>query len=146
MKGLIYTALAVTGFIGVVAVQVAQAQLEEKMRFTTDFAFSVGNTHFAPGTYLVGPADDNNDGVLKIEGGRHMAFMTIIPDGVRNDDPKDNELTFEKIGDTYVLARIWDATDQTASEPAQTAALLEHHKESRSKVAERITVPFIKLS
>lgn len=145
MKGLIYTALAVTGFIGVIAVQSAQAQLEERMRFTTSFPFAIGGTHFAPGTYLVGPADDNNDGVLKIEGNRKMAFMTIIPDGVRNDDPKDNELTFEKVGDTYVLARIWDATDQTASEPAQTAALLEH-REPKNKVAERINVPFIKMS
>jgi hypothetical protein len=145
MKGLIYTALAVTGFIGVIAVQSAQAQLEERLRFTTSFSFTVGQTHFAPGSYLISPADDNNDGVLKIEGGRQMAFMTIIPDGVRNDDPKDNELTFEKIGDTFVLARIWDAADQTASEPAQTAALLEHH-EPKNKVAERVTVPFIKVS
>lgn len=145
MKGLIYTALAVTGFIGVVAVQSAQAQLEERMRFTTNFAFTVGNTHFGPGNYLIGPADDNNNGVLKIEGQRKMAFMTTIPDGIRQDDPKDNELTFEKIGDAYVLARIWDASDQTASEPAQTAALIDH-REPKSKVAERITVPFIKVS
>jgi len=145
MKGLIYTALVVTGFIGAIAVQSAQAQLEEKMRFTTSFPFEVGKTHFTAGTYLVSPADDYNDGVLKIEGQQRMAFITIIPDGVRGDDPKDNELTFEKVGDTYMLARIWDATDQTASEPAQTAALLDH-REPKNKVAERITVPFIKVS
>lgn len=145
MKGLIYTALAVTGFIGIVAVQSAQAQLEERLRFTTSFPFTVGQTHFAPGSYLISQADDNNDGILKIEGQRKMAFMTIIPDGVRNDEPKDNELTFEKIGDTYMLARIWDATDQTASEPAQVVNLLEH-REPKNKVAERINVPFIKVS
>jgi|SRR5689334_12922999 hypothetical protein len=145
MKGLIFSALAITGFIGIIAVQSAQAQLEEKLRFTTSFPFTVGQTHFVAGSYLISPADDNNDGILKIEGQRKMAFMTIIPDGARSNEPKDNELTFEKIGDTYMLARIWDASDQTASEPSQTAKLLEH-REPKSKVAERITVPFIKVS
>ena len=81
MKGLIFSTLAITGFIGIIAVQSAQAQLEERLRFTTSFPFTVGQTHFTAGSYLISPADDNNDGILKIEGQRKMAFMTIIADG-----------------------------------------------------------------
>jgi hypothetical protein len=145
MKGLICTALVLTGLIGVIAVNNAQAQLVERLRFTTSFPFTVGNTNFPAGNYLIGPADDNNDGVLRISGGHLAAFMTVIPDGAKANEPKDNELTFERLGDHYVLAQIWDASDQTATEPAQFAAEMRH-EQPRGKVAERITVPFIKVS
>jgi hypothetical protein len=145
MKGLMATALAMTGLIGVVAVSTVHAQLVERLRFTTSFPFTIGNTNFPAGSYLIGPADDNNDGVLRVSGGRLAAFMTVIPDGVKANEPKDNELTFERLGDHYVLAQIWDASEQTATEPAQFAAELRH-EQPRNKVAERITVPFIKVS
>lgn len=144
IKGLIYTALAVTGFIGVVAVSTAQAQLAERLRFTTAFPFTIGNTHFMPGNYVVGPADDNNLGVLRVSNGRQAAFMVVIPEGIPRDKPRDNELTFVRIGDHYELEQIWDASDQSAMEPTLTAADLQ--KEPREKVAERVTVPFVKMS
>jgi hypothetical protein len=144
MKGLIYTALAVTGLIGVVAVSTAHAQLDERLRFTTSFPFTVGDTHFPAGSYLVGPAADTNDGVLRISNGRQAAFMVVIPDGTPRDEPKDNELTFERLGDGYVLTQIWDANEQSAVEPSTTAAAFRH--EPRGKVAERVMVPYIKVS
>src|SRR5262249_53273418 len=115
-------------------------------QFTTSFSFAVGTTHFAPGTYTVQPADDYNLGTLKISNGRKAAIMMVIPKGIPANEPKDNELTFERFGDGdgYVLTQIWDATDQSAMEPSTTAALLKH--EPRTKVAERLTVPFIKVS
>ena len=144
MKGLIYSAVAITSLVGL-AVNTVQAQIEERLRFTTSFSFMVGDTHFAPGNYLIGPADDNNDGVLRITGSRQMAFLTVIPDGLRRDDPKDNELTFEKVGGEYVLTRIYDATENSAVESARAAELLRH-AEHPNKVAERVMVPFIKVS
>ena len=147
MKGLIYTtAIAITGLIGIVFVNTAHAQLTERLRFTTSFSFNVGNTHFAPGSYLVGPADDNNDGVLRISNGRQAAFMVIVPEGHPNGEPKDNELTFERFGDSYVLTQIWDSVDQTASEPSTVAEMRRHEDKNKGKVAERITIPFVKMS
>jgi hypothetical protein len=146
MKALIYTttAIAVTGLVGVLFAGSAHAQLPERLQFDTSFSFNVGNTHFGPGHYLIGPADDNNDGVLRISNGRQAAFMVIVPEGVPANEPKDNELTFERFGDSYVLTQIWDATDQLASEPSTVAEMRRH--EPQHKLAERITVPFVKMS
>jgi hypothetical protein len=146
MKGFLYTALFTTALIGFVAVSSAQAQLPERLQFTTSFGFTVGSTHFTPGTYTVAPEDDNNLGVLRISNrnGRQAAIMMVVPEGIPSSEPKDNELTFERFGDTYILTQIWDATDQSAMEPTTTEQLLRH--EPRARVAERLTVPFIKVS
>ena len=124
IKGLIYTALAVTGFTCVVAVSTAQAQLAERLRFTTSFPFTVGTTRFAPGDYTVQPADDNNMEVLRISNGHTAAFIVVIPEGIPRDKPRDNELTFVRVGDHYMLEQIWDASDQSAMEPTLTARRL----------------------
>jgi hypothetical protein len=144
MKGFIYTALAVTGFIGCFAISTAHAQLAERLRFSTSFPFSIGNSHFPPGNYTVEPADDRDMGVLKISNDTKSALIVVIPEGIPHNKPADNELTFVRLGDHYVLEQIWDASDQSAMEPTLTAA--ELRQEPHNAVAERVAVPFTKIS
>jgi hypothetical protein len=144
MKGFICTALVLTGLMGFAAVDTVHAQVTQRMRFTTSFSFIVGHTQFAPGTYTVSPIDDNNLGVMRVTNGRTTAFFTVIPEGTNANEPKDNELTFSRLGDRYYLSEIFDSIDNSAVEPAQWAA--DEHKEPHRQVAEVLHVPFIKIS
>jgi hypothetical protein len=144
MKGFICTALVLTGLVGAAAVTTAHAQVSEPMRFTTSFSFVVGHTQFKPGTYTVSPLDDNNLGVLRVTDGRQTAFITVIPEGAKANEPSDNELTFSRLGDRYYLSEIWDSLDQSAVEPAQWVK--DEQKEPHREVAETMHVPFIKIS
>ena len=144
MKGFIATALLITGLIGVFAVSTAHAQMTERMRFTTSFPFTIGKTQFTPGTYTVGPIDDNQLEVLRITNGHQTVFFTTIAEGVKANEPRDNELTFVRYGDRYYLEDIWDVADGSDLAPATFVA--DQHKEPHRTVAERITIPFSKIS
>jgi len=144
MKGFICTALVVTGLIGAAAVNTAHAQVTERMRFATSFPFVVGHKEMPAGHYIVSPLDDNNLSVLRVTNGRDTAFVTVIPEGVKANEPSDNELTFTHYGNQYYLSEIWDALDDSAVAPAQWVA--DERKEPQRKVAERVTVPFEKMS
>jgi hypothetical protein len=144
MKGFIATALVITGLIGFVAIDTAHAQVTERMRFTTSFPFVIGKTQFGPGTYTVSPIDDNDLNVLRVTNGHQTAFFTVISEGVKVNEPTDNELTFVRFGERYYLSEIWDALDDAAVSPATFVS--DERKEPHRTVAERITIPFTKIS
>lgn len=96
------------------------------------FAFTVGNTHFDSGRFLINEANSSLD-VLNItgqEGGRGIYLMAggTLLDYRSNTHPK---LVFKKYGDHYFLSQIWFGSggmgcqlrpSKSEEEAAQTAA------------------------
>jgi hypothetical protein len=85
----------------------ANAQLPDNMKFTTTFPFTVGTTQLPAGSYEVTPLPQDN-ALLRISNG-HDSVLVMTENDSPRVHPGQDEVTFLKRGDTYVLKDIWDA-------------------------------------
>ena len=132
MKTLVRCVLLAAGFGLVAAVSPASAQIYEELRFKTTFPFMVGRATLPAGTYSVSPAFDGNGALLEIRGDRHAALFFGENAGMPRVDPKESAVLFNRYGDHYVLAEIWDASDREGYRH-DPAARDESRKESSSR-------------
>lgn len=86
----------------------AQALAEGTIEADVPFAFIVGEKTFPAGKYTLKRADDTNPGVLEIrnDNGRGTIFFDVET-AQANENPRQTNLVFEKIGDQYFLSEIW---------------------------------------
>ncbi len=129
-NGFIPTALA-AGALVLVSAGAANAQLPETMRFTTTFPFTVGSTTLPAGSYTITPLPQDN-ALLQISNGRTTILMMTENDAPRVR-PHQDEVTFVKRGDTYVLKDIWDAATSSGVEslPTRAERAASHAKTAR---------------
>ena len=126
MKTWVRSTLFALGMIGVVAVGTAQAQVTEPIKFTTAFPFRVGGVTLPAGSYTVRPLD-GTIGVMEISHGREAVFFDAIDAGIPDGATVKDQVVFTKVGGTYVLEEILDATDHSGVEPA-TSVLSRHRR------------------
>jgi len=85
----------------------ANAQLPDNMKFTTSFPFTVGTRQLPAGSYEVTPLPQDN-ALLRISNG-HDSVLVMTENDSPRVKPRQDEVTFTRRGDTYVLKDIWDA-------------------------------------
>jgi len=104
------------GLALVVAAPPASAQIYNEFTFKTTFPFMVGRAQMPAGSYTVRPTDTGNGALLEIEGEHQSAVFFGENAGRPAVDPNRSEVTFERSGDHYVLARIWDESTRAGAE------------------------------
>jgi hypothetical protein len=126
------------GIAALVGVNNASAQIDTSLEFTTSFPFTVGNATLPAGSYTIGPADDEEPKVLRIEGAHASAFF-LTESAQPKQAPSKTEIVFSRYGDRYVLKSIW-LRDSAIGYQVETA-LGERHaaKSGGASTAERVT-------
>ena len=122
MKRLIRSIVVAGGFAALVGVTPASAQIFQEVTFTTSFPFTVGQTTLPAGSYTVRPAYEGDGSVLEIQGRDHSATFVGQNAGKPRVNPDESAVVFDRTGDHYVLAEIWDGSDR------EGADLIPHHK------------------
>jgi hypothetical protein len=88
-------------------VGVADARADEQLVVNVPFAFTVGQTQFEPGNYIV-RFDGYNPTVVEIlsSGRGAVAFALTIPAAPERDESQEPALVFTKDGGDYILSRL----------------------------------------
>jgi hypothetical protein len=100
--------VAKMGLLSLLSVMPLAAQIDNGVEFTTSFPFYAGNAKLPAGHYKVTQPDLNDDLLLveNVNGGARSVFVEFIPTRSAQAHPK-SDVTFEKIGDTDYLNRVW---------------------------------------
>jgi hypothetical protein len=111
MKKLTISLIVALSFGAALLVTTLAAPLTVKIRAEIPFDFMVGKRRLPKGEYLIESINDS--GTLTIrhaKKGKAVAFNTIRQKPT--DSPK-SKLIFNRYGDQYFLARIWDGSSET---------------------------------
>jgi hypothetical protein len=95
------------GALVLVSSGAANAQLLDNMKFTTSFPFMIGKQQLPAGAYTVTPLPQDN-ALLQISNG-HDSVLVLTENESPRVQPKHDEVTFIKRGDTYIMRGIWDS-------------------------------------
>ncbi len=80
-------------------------------RVDIPFAFMVGSTHLPAGYYYVYHPGDPYLIVIERDDGRARAMAYVHPADTNSDD-SSTKLVFNKYGEQYFLAQVWNERDQ----------------------------------
>ena len=122
------TALA-AGALILISSGVANAQLPDNMKFSTTFPFMVGKQQLPAGAYTVTPLPQDN-ALLRISNG-HDSVLVLTENDSPRTPPKQDEVTFVKRGDTYVLTDIWDSGTTSGVELLPPSIPAHHARPAR---------------
>lgn len=110
MKKYLISGLAILCLLAGSGVVTTSAQIDgdNTIEAAIPYAFVVGNQTLPAGKYTIKVADDNNLNlfVVRSTDGRTAEFFQTH-DVQANQTPRQTELVFNKIGDTYFLSQIW---------------------------------------
>lgn len=93
------------------------AQIVGAIEANIPFAFHAGNTKLPPGRYVVHVLDDSNLSIMEIssEDGSVSALFEVV-DAEANSSPAKSELVFNKYGNRYFLAKLFDEGNARGSQ------------------------------
>jgi hypothetical protein len=95
----------------------AHAQIMGDLEVNIPFQFHAGNAKLPPGTYVIRRLDDSNLTVMEIgsaDGSASALFEVQAAEA--NSAPAKSELIFNKYGNRYFLARLFDEGNQSGSQ------------------------------
>ena len=116
MKRIIRSLVVAGGFAALVGVAPASAQVFQEVTFTTSFPFTVGHKTLPAGSYTVRPAYEGDGSLLEIRGRNDSAMFVGQNAGKPRVDPNEDAVVFDRTGDHYVLAEIWDGSDREGAD------------------------------
>jgi len=99
----------------------AKAQIVGDMVAKVPFEFHAGNSDFPAGEYRIRSVDDSGLDVMQIstmDGSRSALFQVQESDAAAT--PTKSELIFNKYGDQYFLAKLYDEGERIGSEVLKT--------------------------
>jgi hypothetical protein len=99
----------------------AHAQITGALEVNIPFAFHAGNAKLPPGKYIIHPFDDSNLTVMEIssaDGSTSALFQVQESDA--NSAPAKSELIFNKYGNRYFLAKLFDEGNPSGSQVAES--------------------------
>jgi hypothetical protein len=141
MKKYLVSMLAILCFLAGSGVGTSSAQIDsgETIDATIPFTFVVGNQTLPAGKYTIKVSDDSNLNLLVVRStdGRAAAFFET-QDVQANETPRQTELVFNKIGDSYFLSQIWLAGSQLGANLKKSKA--EQKLEAGGMTSERHSV------
>src|SRR5262245_30259449 len=123
MKTLVRTTLLAAG-LSIVSAAAVSAQISDTMKFTTTFPFTVEGRTMPAGSYTITPLELDRS-LMEISNGRTAVLMLTEPDTLKGT-PKQDQVIFDRHGDTYVLREIWDASSVTGAEAVEPHAKSAH--------------------
>ena len=99
----------------------AKAQVTGDLEANIPFQFHVGNTKLPAGEYRIHPLDDSDLTVMEISSadGSISALFEVQSTDAKSG-PAKSELIFNKYGDRYFLAKLFDEGDPSGSELAKS--------------------------
>ncbi len=94
----------------------ARAQIVGELDATIPFQFHAGNAKFPAGKYIIRPIDNSDLTFMEIssEDGSISALFEVR-DAEANSAPGKNELIFNKYGNRYFLAKLFDEANPNGS-------------------------------
>jgi hypothetical protein len=117
VKSVTHRIMLFTAAATVSGAAVAHAQVTDPVEFTTQFAFTVGNTTMPPGSYEI-RRDTDNGTVYRIESAKkHIGTLFEVEPTSMNKPPAKTEVVFKRYGSGYVLKSVWE---EGSSEGVQT--------------------------
>lgn len=111
----------------------ATSSITGTVKVAIPFAFSVGRKSFEAGTYYIGPADQENEIVIRSVSGKTALLVLTNLVSVANSvvPPK---LVFHKYGDQYFMAQAWlkysDSGREFFVSPEELRMAREHSQET----------------
>jgi hypothetical protein len=141
MKKYLISGLAILCLLAGSGVVTTSAQIDSGETIEADipYAFVVGDKTLPAGKYMLKVSDDTNLNlfVVRRSDGRTAAFFET-QDVQANQTPRQTELVFNKIGDTYFLSQIWLAGSKLGAELEKSKA--EQQLEAGGMSSERHSV------
>ena len=124
MRKYLVNGLAILCLLGGIGVKAsAQIYSDETIIADIPYDFVVRDQTLPAGKYTFKVADDTNLNllVLRSEGGKTAVFFQTLYVQA-NEPPRQTELVFDKVGDTYFLSQIWLEGSNTGDEVEKTKA------------------------
>ncbi len=78
-----------------------------RTRVAVPFAFQIGSTHFAPGTYVLSNPEED---LLYVQGGKHSGFAISMHESTRTPS-RISGVVFHHYGNQYFLREVWTRGD-----------------------------------
>jgi hypothetical protein len=98
------------------------------VEFTTDFAFTVGNTTMPAGKYEI-RRDTDNGSVYRIDSPKnHVGTLFEVEGTSMNKAPAQSEVVFKRYGEGYVLKSVWEEGSTEGVQAVMTEAERHHVK------------------
>jgi len=99
----------------------AQAQIIGDLEVSIPFQFHAGSTKLPPGKYVIHMLDNSNLTVMEIssEDGSTSALFDV-ESAEANSAPAKNELIFNKYGNRYFLAQLFDQENPSGSKVVES--------------------------
>lgn len=103
-------------FVLAMGMTTAEAQVDRAIEANIPFQFYAGNAKLPAGKYLVRFLDDSNLTMMEItSAGGSTSVLFEVRDTQVNSAPAKSELTFNKYGNDYFLAKLFDGNNPTGS-------------------------------
>jgi hypothetical protein len=99
----------------------AQAQIIGDLEVSVPFQFHAGSTKLPPGKYIIHMLDNSNLTVMEISSvdGSTSALFDV-ESAEANSAPAKNELIFNKYGNRYFLAKLFDQENPSGSKVVES--------------------------
>jgi hypothetical protein len=100
----------------------AHAQIVGNLEVNVPFAFQAGNSKLPAGEYRIHMLENSDLTVMQIStvDGTNSVLVQVR-DAEANSRPTKSELTFNKYGNSYFLAKVFDEGNPSGSEVVQTS-------------------------
>jgi hypothetical protein len=99
----------------------AHAQIIGEIEANIPFQFHAGNVKLPPGNYVIHPLDDTDSGIMEIssaDGSTSALFE--VHSAQANSAPAKTELIFNKYGNRYFLAKLFDEGEPSGDAVAES--------------------------
>jgi hypothetical protein len=130
---------ATIGLLSLCSVLPLRAQSGTSLKFTTPFAFYVGNTMMPSGSYILTQPDDANLAVAVFSSADGLRTANILVNATASiNTPERSKVIFEKYGDRLYFDRAIVDGSTTGVQAERTKA--EEQAEERASAAEEHSV------
>ena len=99
----------------------AQAQIVGNLEADIPFQFHAGNTELPPGKYIIHVLDDSDLTIMEISSADgKVSALFDVREAEANSAPARNELIFNKYGNRYFLAKLFDEGNPSGSKVVES--------------------------
>jgi len=120
----------------------AQAQIVDDIEVNVPFQFHAGNVKLPAGQYRIHPLDDSDLTVMEIstvDGSTSALFQ--VGDTKTDSTPAKTEVIFNKYGDRYFLAKLFEEGGSSGSQVPQSPLRKENQSTNYGSSATRAGAP-----
>ena len=94
----------------------AEAQIVGNLEVDIPFQFHAGNSQLPPGKYIIHALDNSDLTIMEISSADgKMSALFDVREAEANSAPARNELVFNKYGNRYFLAKLFDESNRDGS-------------------------------